>query len=67
LNLVSEWTFDNTSNIGEDTWGNNDGTPTGISTQTNNCLHGACLKIDAKSDYFKLNSDIYKCYALVLL
>ncbi|MDD4662200.1 MAG: prepilin-type N-terminal cleavage/methylation domain-containing protein, partial [Candidatus Pacebacteria bacterium] len=26
LNLVSEWSFDNSSNIGEDTWGNNDGT-----------------------------------------
>ena len=25
-NLVSEWTFDNASSIGEDTWGNNHGT-----------------------------------------
>ena len=45
LNLVSEWTFDNSSNIGEDTWGNNNGSVEGspILKTKEECVFGTCL------------------------
>ena len=54
-NLVSEWTFDNPDNIGEDTWGNNDGTPSGspaIKTKEE-CVYGTCLYFNGSTDYIK--------------
>jgi len=46
LNLVSEWTFDNASNVGEDTWGHNDGVVVGTSQYYNSssgsCVFGGC-------------------------
>jgi len=58
-NLVSEWTFDNASNIGEDTWGNNHGTLYGSAgsqnlpqlQSTSECVFGTCLKFDGTDDY----------------
>jgi len=51
-NLVSEWTFDNSSNLGEDTWGNNHGIIHGTIPQAkNNCVFGACLSFNNNSDY----------------
>ena len=57
-NLVSEWTFDNASNIGEDTWGNNHGTLYGSAGSQNlpqlqsasECVFGTCLKFDGTDD-----------------
>ncbi len=57
-NLVSEWTFDNASNIGEDTWGNNNGTPIGnTSLESNDCVFGTCAKFDGSGDYIDLGSN----------
>jgi len=44
-NLVSEWTFDNVSNIGEDTWGNNDGSVVGSLEikEGDECIFGKCV------------------------
>jgi len=43
LNLVSEWTFDNESNLGEDTWGNNDGIIIGsVASEEDLCVFGKC-------------------------
>jgi len=65
-NLVSEWTFDNSSNIGEDTWGNNNGTLYGAAGSQNlpqlqsasKCVFGTCLKFDGVDDYIDFgNSD----------
>jgi len=58
LNLVSEWTFDNASNIGEDTWGNNNGTPIGnTSLESNDCVFGTCAKFDGSGDYIDCGND----------
>jgi len=59
LNLVSEWTFDNASNPGEDTWGNNNGTLYGANglpqLQTKGeCVHGTCLFFDGVDDYIEV-------------
>ena len=60
LNLVSEWTFDNISDLGEDAWGNNDGTlhnfanpatSTSGLANASDCVFGACLKFDGVDDY----------------
>jgi len=53
LNLVSEWTFDNESKLGEDTWGNNDGTVYGspVVGTKEECVHGTCLIFDGTDDY----------------
>ena len=65
LNLVSEWTFDNASNIGEDTWGNNHGTlynfanpatSTSGLASANECVFGTCLKFDGTNDYVDTNT-----------
>jgi len=51
--LVSEWTFDNPSLPGEDTWGNNDGTVTGATHKTKasgECVYGGCMSFDG-NDY----------------
>jgi prepilin-type N-terminal cleavage/methylation domain-containing protein len=65
-NLVSEWTFDNASNIGEDTWGNNDGTLYNFSNpatstsglaSSSECVFGTCLKFDGNDDYVLVNID----------
>jgi len=43
LNLVSEWTFDNESKLGEDTWGNNDGIIVGtVQSEGDLCVFGKC-------------------------
>ncbi|MGI6341079.1 MAG: LamG-like jellyroll fold domain-containing protein [Minisyncoccales bacterium] len=64
-NLVSEWTFDNASNIGEDTWGNNHGTlynfanpatTTSGLANANECVFGTCLKFDGVDDYVRTSS-----------
>ena len=65
-NLVSEWTFDNSSNIGEDTWGNNNGTLYGAAGSQNlpqlqsasKCVFGTCLKFDGVDDYIDLGSGL---------
>jgi len=52
--LVSEWTFDNASNPGEDTWGNNDGTVYGatyIPRSSDECVYGGCYSFNGTDDY----------------
>ena len=46
--LVSEWTFDNENNLGEDTWGNNDGVVNGnvSSRERDSCVYGKCVFFD---------------------
>ncbi|MGI6341160.1 MAG: LamG-like jellyroll fold domain-containing protein [Minisyncoccales bacterium] len=65
-NLVSEWTFNNPSNIGEDTWGNNHGTlynfanpatSTSGLASANECVFGTCLKFDGVNDYIDCGND----------
>jgi len=64
LNLVSEWTFDDLSNYGYDSWGTNNGTlhldslTSGAGDSSNsgplsksNCVYGTCLKFDGIDDY----------------
>ena len=52
LNLVSEWTFDNASNVGEDTWGNKNVTIYGNTFyETNNCFSQGCLSFSTMDDY----------------
>ncbi|MDD3032540.1 MAG: prepilin-type N-terminal cleavage/methylation domain-containing protein [Candidatus Pacebacteria bacterium] len=55
-NLVSEWTFNNASDVEEDTWGNNEGTAHGslILASKENCLYGTCLSFDGADDYIDL-------------
>ena len=55
LNLVSEWTFDNESKLGEDTWGNNDGTVHGAIKETD-CVYGSCMRFNGTDDYIGINS-----------
>ncbi|MGI6341097.1 MAG: LamG-like jellyroll fold domain-containing protein [Minisyncoccales bacterium] len=52
-NLVSEWTFNNVSNIGEDTWGSNHGTVVGAS-QVDDCVFGKCCSFDGTDDYIEI-------------
>jgi len=51
--LVSEWTFDNPSLPGEDTWGNNDGTvgATYVPKADRECVYGGCYEFDGIDDY----------------
>ncbi|HOI60039.1 MAG TPA: prepilin-type N-terminal cleavage/methylation domain-containing protein [Candidatus Pacearchaeota archaeon] len=59
LNLVSEWTFDNPSNIGEDTWGNNNGTLVGTpqSIDESSCIFGGCVYFSgAVGNYIQISS-----------
>jgi len=52
--LVSEWTFDNPSLPGEDTWGNNDGTVSGATHKTKVdgvCVYGGCMSFDGTNNY----------------
>ncbi len=64
-NLVSEWTFDNALNIGEDTWGNNNGTLYGAAGAQNlpqlqpasECVSNTCLKFDGYDDYVKVSDN----------
>ena len=61
LNLVSEWTFDNPNNAGEDTWGNNDGTVSGAAYQnksTGNCVYGGCYLFDGNAYIEVSNSSL---------
>jgi len=64
-NLVSEWTFDNSSNLGEDTWENNHGTLYGSAgsqnlpqlQSTSKCVFGTCLKFDGTDDHIDCGND----------
>jgi len=51
LSLVSEWTFDNSSNYGEDSWGSSHGTIYGTPLPEENCASGKCLNFDDSEDY----------------
>ncbi len=58
-NLVSEWTFDNASNIGEDTWGNNNGVLVGTpqSIDKSSCIFGGCVYFSgATGNYIQITS-----------
>jgi len=66
-NLVSEWTFDNSFNLGEDTWGNNHGTlynfanpatSTSGLASANECVFGTCLKFDGTDDYINCGNTV---------
>jgi len=56
--LVSEWTFNNPSLPGEDTWGNNDGTVYGAATYKTKadgvCLYGGCYSFDGSNNYIDI-------------
>jgi len=60
-NLVSEWTFDNVSNIGEDTWGNNDAIVYGNPQLAADCIYRECLIFDGDGDYLSVptSSNLY--------
>ena len=51
-NLVSEWTFDDESNLGEDSWGGNDGTVYGLPEvlSREECVYRTCVKFDGVDD-----------------
>jgi len=58
-NLVSEWTFDNSFNLGEDTWGNNHGTIVGALTSKDKseCIFGGCVYFSGSlGNYIKIAS-----------
>lgn len=51
-NLVSSWKFDDSSNLGKDSWSSNDCTITGGATsQTSGCMYGNCLNLDGTTGY----------------
>jgi len=59
--LVSEWTFDNPSLPGEDTWGNNDGIVSGATHKTKasgECVYGGCMSFDGVDDYINLGQNV---------
>jgi len=67
LNLVSEWTFDNASNLGEDTWGNNNGTVYGspVLAIKEECVYGTCLIFDGVDDYLNCGQGVNNSLQLV--
>lgn len=63
--MVSEWKFDNLYNLGEDTWGSNDGTLTGTvfnSEASGSCASGGCLTFDGGDDYFTFDEPVRLTY-----
>ncbi|MDD2288803.1 MAG: prepilin-type N-terminal cleavage/methylation domain-containing protein [Bacteroidales bacterium] len=51
-NLISEWTFDNASNIGEDTWGNKDIIIYGNTFyEKDDCFSQGCLSFSTMDDH----------------
>lgn len=48
LNLVSEWKLDGNAN---DSWGSNNGTPSGSPAISSNCVYGSCYSFDGSDDY----------------
>jgi len=61
LDLVSEWSFDNLSNPGEDSWGNNNGTLSGTTipeyqnSSSGGCVFGGCINFSGY-DYIDYGS-----------
>jgi len=53
LNMVSEWKLDGNVN---DLWGGNNGTLTGGTYASNNCIYGSCASLDGYGDYIDLGS-----------
>ena len=53
MNLVSEWKMDGNAS---DLWGGNNGTLTGGSYVSNNCIYGSCVSLDGSGDYVDLGS-----------
>jgi hypothetical protein len=59
LNLVSEWTFNNSSNLGSDSWGSNNGVNHGATAVTNEsqCVSGGCASFDGSNDYISITNN----------
>jgi len=58
LNLVSEWKFDNSSDLGIDSWGSNNGTNYGADSVSTDCVSGGCASfISSNSDYVDCGND----------
>jgi len=52
LNLVSEWKLDGDAN---DSWGDNDGTPTDVTYLSgNSCINGQCGSFNGSSSYIRI-------------
>lgn len=54
--MVTEWKFDNPSDLGEDTWKNNNGVLTGTTFNTEasgECVSGGCLTFDGVDDFIQ--------------
>jgi prepilin-type N-terminal cleavage/methylation domain-containing protein len=58
LNLVSEWKFDDSTNLGLDSWGSNNGTNNGATaiTDENQCVSEGCASFDGTDDYVDLGT-----------
>jgi prepilin-type N-terminal cleavage/methylation domain-containing protein len=56
LNLVSEWKFDDSTNLGLDSWGSNNGTNHGATaiTDESQCVSGGCASFDGDDDYISI-------------
>jgi len=56
LNLVSEWSFDDNTNLGIDSWGSNNAQSIEGSPQfkaINECVSGNCIEFNGSSDYIE--------------
>jgi prepilin-type N-terminal cleavage/methylation domain-containing protein len=59
LNLVSEWKFDDSTNLGLDSWGSNNGTNNGATaiTDESECISGGCASFDGTDDYIEVSNN----------
>jgi prepilin-type N-terminal cleavage/methylation domain-containing protein len=50
LNIVAEWNFENSSNLGFDSWSNNNCTNVGTPVQATDCMSGNCLSLNGTAN-----------------
>jgi prepilin-type N-terminal cleavage/methylation domain-containing protein len=51
MNIISEWKFDGNAN---DSWSTNNGTVSGATLISSNCVKGSCYSFDGVDDYIEL-------------
>jgi len=56
LNLVSEWKFDDSSDLGIDSWGSNNGTNHGADPVSADCISGGCASYN-ETDYIDFGNN----------
>jgi prepilin-type N-terminal cleavage/methylation domain-containing protein len=54
MNLISEWKFDDQSNLGKDYWGLNSGTNYSTIYKTDNCVSNGCIDFNQQNYYIEV-------------